>query len=99
MNNEQDTKNKRSLSREILDGLRSACSVFPESFRLELRGSGELYICGCRKISSYTREAICVHTDKLCVRVRGEGLTCASFHCSGLVIEGKIIGIDMESVQ
>ena len=99
MSKEQDTGRAGSLPRAIIESIRKTCTTFPEDFRLELRGQGEMFICGCKKINLYTETEICVSTGELCVRVRGEGLGCASFHCSGLVIEGKILGIELESAQ
>ncbi len=73
------------------------CDLLEGEFRLELRGSREMYICGCKKILEYSEERIVIRAKLFNVVIEGHELECASFHCSGIVVEGSIKSIDLES--
>lgn len=75
------------------------CDLLSGEFRLELRGRRELYICGCKKIIEYNEQSIIVRTKAFDVCIEGCELVCASFHCSGIVIEGYIKGIRLENFE
>lgn len=75
------------------------CDLLEGEFRLELRGRGEMYLCGCKKILKYSEEEMVIRARTFDVVVQGEKLICASFHCSGIVIEGNIQSIKLENFE
>lgn len=75
------------------------CDLLQGEFRLELRGRSEMYLCGCKKILKYSEEEMIIRTHGFDLVVQGEGLVCASFHCSGIVIEGNIQSIKLENFE
>ncbi len=73
------------------------CDLAAGEFRLELRGRSELYICGCKKILKYGEDEMVIRAKSFDVVISGDKLSCASFHCSGVVVEGDIKNICLES--
>lgn len=99
MNKRAEDEGKRSPLRALTSGMEQICGMLGDEMRIELRGRGEMFVCGCKRILSYTESEIELLTRDDILTVRGEGLTCASFHCSGLVIEGRVNSIELESLE
>ncbi|MBE6547311.1 MAG: hypothetical protein E7667_00335 [Ruminococcaceae bacterium] len=95
----QENKNAKNSNviQSIISKTQLPCDLLKGQFRLELRGNCELYACGCKKILEYSQENILLMAERFNLRILGENLTCASFHCRGIVIEGKIQEIGLES--
>ena len=97
----QDSKKTRceGLIRAVVSKAQLPCDLLGGEFRLELRGRRELYICGCRRILKYSEEQMIFHTRAFDVCIDGKNMSCASFHCSGILVEGLINNIRLENFQ
>lgn len=60
---------------------------------LELRGRGELYITGCRRIVYYSTERISLALRDAVLTVEGRRLSCITYFNSQVGICGRIEGI------
>lgn len=63
---------------------------------LEVRGRGEAYVCGCKRIVSFTEESIKLEMSDFNIIINGERLSCFTF-CEGkIVIGGRVKSIEIE---
>lgn len=60
---------------------------------LELRGRGELYISGCRRILYYSTERISLALSDSVLTVEGCRLSCTTYYCSQVGICGRVDSI------
>lgn len=81
-----------------MKSLREKCSNLIEKISeeagtaplIELHGSGEVLISGCRGIIDYNSSAITVETPCGQMTLRGKGLTVSVFRGDIMSIEGKV---------
>ena len=63
---------------------------------LEIRGRGEAYVCGCKKIISFNEDMIRLEMSDFDIIINGERLSCFTF-CEGrIVIGGRVKNIEID---
>lgn len=65
------------------------------SFTLEIRERRTVFVRGCRRIVKYSESEMIIAVRGFEVRVRGQGLTCSTYHLGAVTIEGEIFGVDI----
>ncbi len=74
-------------------GIPSDAVGLTNGFMAELRGQNTVTVRGCRRILSYSPEAIRLDTRDGAVTVMGESLTCTAYFADLFGIEGRIGGV------
>ena len=62
----------------------------PETAIIEIHGSNELIMSGCKNIREYTEELISISTDSGLFQIIGEKLSISVFRGDIFSVEGKI---------
>ena len=57
---------------------------------IEIRGRGEVSICGCKRIVKYSEGEIILRIGKELLMIRGRGLTCSAYFSGNIGIGGYI---------
>ena len=88
-----------NVFRAVISKTQLPCDLLEGEFRLEMRGRRELYICGCRRILKYSEQEMVIRARAFDVFVEGERLVCASYHYSGITINGLVKNIRLEGFE
>ncbi len=64
---------------------------------IELRGRGEAYVGGCRRIEELTNEKIKLKMSDFDIIILGEELECPGFAAGRIAISGKITSVTYET--
>ena len=64
--------------------------MLPGGFSLELCGTGELTVRGCKRILSYAEQQILLQLPSHTLLVEGEGLLCSAFCAGAVTVSGEI---------
>ena len=84
---------------KIIDRAAEALGVPGETLgqmKLSLTGESHVLIENHRGLLEYGEEQISVSGGRLCLKVRGEGLSLVAMDGCSLIIKGRILGIDLE---
>ena len=65
-------------------------------FRMELRGRGELYLHGCRRILKYSTDEMILAAKGFSVSIKGSRLVCSAYYSGTVCIEGVIEGFEID---
>ena len=93
----QEKRKKRLYERAAeLFGLPSDAVGLSDGFMAEMRGRCGVTVRGCRRILSYSEEAVTLLTRDGRVTVKGAGLTCATYYRGAIGIDGRIDALTFE---
>lgn len=91
-NNKKSEKRGR-LAALIRDSVSLPSDAFSGGFSVELCGRERLLLQGCRRIIKYSTEEMILRSKGFSVSIRGEGLTCTTYHGGSVTVEGRVDGI------
>jgi len=92
--NKQNKKDNCPMPRRLSTFLDIPNDLICGGGYMEMRGQSELMLQGCRKIAIYTEEEIVLVLRKGRVRIRGNRLSCISYHACKIEICGWITCVD-----
>ncbi len=95
MANEESNK-KESFCERWCRRLEISPDSIPHSSTIEIRGRGEMNVCGCRKILEYGPQEIRLELADYALSIKGEKLLCISYFSGSVGIEGNIYNISFE---
>ncbi len=70
--------------------------MLPGGFSLEMCGTGELTVRGCKRILSYAQERIVLEIGKRTLCVQGKELLCSAFCAGAVTVSGEIKALTIE---
>jgi hypothetical protein len=79
----------------IDDKLTLPSDALEGSFSLEIRERRTVFVRGCRRIVKYSEDEMIIAVRGFEVRIRGQGLTCSTYHCGAVTVDGEILGVDI----
>lgn len=88
-------KKKEKLTRKIARAL-EIDELVGSSDNLEMRGSNELTVRGCRKILYYSDNEIRLSLKEYVLSIKGSGLYCASYYNGAVRIDGEIDSLEFK---
>ena len=89
-------KGKERLGERICNALDLSSGILPHGTLIEIHGQSLVKIQGAGRILLYTdgEIRISLRGSDLCVRVRGEGLSCSSYNMGAVGIHGGVVSVD-----
>ena len=87
---------KKSLLSAVGERLDIPPEMLPGGFLLTVCGQGELTLCGCCRILSYSETCIELLLSDAVLRVAGKGLLCTAFDGGRVTLSGHISAISWE---
>lgn len=88
-----------NIFRAVISKTQLPCDLLAGEFRLEMRGRRELFVSGCRRILKYSEREMVIRAKVFDVFIEGDGLVCASYHYSGIAINGLVKTIRLEGFE
>ncbi len=92
-------RKKKGLLSVFGERLDLPSEMLPGGFSLTLCGQGELMLCGCCRILSYSESCIELLLASAVLRVTGEGLLCTAFDGGTVTLGGHICSISFEEEE
>lgn len=90
-------KSKEDIVKKFTEEMQLPESAITDSFRIEVRGTSDVIIEGCRGIVEYTQSCIALNLGKNIVRFTGAQLEISSFFESQAILKGTVISMDFSS--
>ncbi|MEE0969105.1 MAG: YabP/YqfC family sporulation protein [Clostridia bacterium] len=94
-----EEKNNNNVLKRLKDGFYNGLDIPADlinGFTAEIRGRGEAYICGCKRISEFTENIIRLEMKNFVLVIRGDGLQCPGFCGVKISVAGNIKSITFE---
>ncbi len=94
-------KSRRGLATAFCRRFDIPADLAAAGMTLELRGDGELLVCGCREITAYSERYVKVRLRTHTVAIRGESLCLTAYYDGQTGIDGviRVIEIDPPGVD
>ncbi len=86
----------RTVKHRLGDALDIPYDVLQGGCTVELRGNGEAYVSGCRKIIDFTDITVRLSMSDYDLVIEGESLVCPGFGAGKMAISGRIKRISFE---
>lgn len=87
---------EKTLKEKLGEGLDIPSDILNGGCTFELRGRGEAYVSGCKKISVFTPNTVKLEMSDFNLIIEGELLTCPGFGAGRIVIGGRIKSVAFE---
>ena len=90
-------KSKEDIVKKFTEEMQLPESAITDSFRIEVTGTSDVIIEGCRGIVEYTQSCITLNLGKNIVRFTGTQLEISSFFETQAILKGTVISMDFSS--